>query len=396
MRNLPLVAAFVALAFVGWGVFGPLLELGQISMHYSALRPLICVGVATFLSAVGGSIVLLRAYDEEGHWTSGGIAWGLIAGAAAAIGTLGVMLAMKYRGDAVTVLPAAVGLIPVMHALWRMFVAGTLKENHPLFYGAAVFVMVGAVGVVLFQPRPQNVAIEQTETGKITVTRITHGGDQETTMSAASFEELKSKPHLEEAYRLYQQTRKLGARETGMVALGVLLAALCWGSYPTALRKSRRAMEGSRLRPLLVVGVAFLALGVVGPIVLLLTSPEAGRWTFMGVVWALLAGIAAIGGSLGLIGALNCGGRTGYVLPIVFAGTLVVTTAVGLLLDGTIDDASTLFYISLVLILIGAAAAPIFAALDEDDEDESAGQSSNRRNSDDERSGSRQQPAASD
>lgn len=396
MRNLPLVAGFIALTLVCWGVFGPLLELGQVSLHYSALRALICVGAAVSLLGVGVPIVWLRSREEEGGWTSRGIAWGLLAGTAGVLGTLGMVLALKFRGDAVVVLPAVLGLIPVVHAAAMMLATGTFSETSKLFYGAIVLVVVGALGVMLFQPRPQNVAITQSDDGKITVTRTQFGGDKVEEWPAASFAELESKPHLQQAYRLYQQTRPLEASELALVVLSILLAAVCWGSYAACLRRSRLAMEGSRLRPLLVVGVAFLALAVVVPIVLLVTWTEGGRWTVTGALWSLAAGIAAAAGALGLIGALNSGGRTGYILPFVFGGALLVNAIVGLWLDGTFDDAAALFYVSLLLIFIGAAAAPLFAARVDEDEPHEPGPTASRADSQ-HASGQREEaPAATD
>ena len=51
MRTI-FVLAFVAFTFLAWGVYGPVLHVGQDAMGHSSLRPFTCVGLAYFLVAV--------------------------------------------------------------------------------------------------------------------------------------------------------------------------------------------------------------------------------------------------------------------------------------------------------------------------------------------------------
>src|SRR5258708_39915472 len=99
MKNFLLVLAFTGLTALCWGVYGPVLRIGQADMGGGHLRPFICVGVASFLIAIVVPGVLLRLYGEKGHWTSQGTIWSLIAGAAGAIGALGIILAFNNRGN---------------------------------------------------------------------------------------------------------------------------------------------------------------------------------------------------------------------------------------------------------------------------------------------------------
>src|SRR5436190_22372813 len=105
MKNLVALLAFIALAMLSWGVYGPVLQRGQAGMAGSALRPFICVGMAYFIIAVIAPSVLLQVTKEKGHWTTSGITWSLIAGAVGALGALGGILAMAFRGNPLYVMP---------------------------------------------------------------------------------------------------------------------------------------------------------------------------------------------------------------------------------------------------------------------------------------------------
>ena len=63
MKSLAYVLPCVALTFFSWGVYGPVLHVGQElmadSQGLSTLRPFICVGVAYFLIAVVFPLVVL-------------------------------------------------------------------------------------------------------------------------------------------------------------------------------------------------------------------------------------------------------------------------------------------------------------------------------------------------
>src|SRR5260370_1209605 len=60
MKNFLLVLAFTGLTALCWGVYGPVLRIGQADMGGSHLRPFICVGVAYFLIAIVVPGVSLR------------------------------------------------------------------------------------------------------------------------------------------------------------------------------------------------------------------------------------------------------------------------------------------------------------------------------------------------
>lgn len=98
----------------------------------------------------------------------------------------------------------------------------------------------------------------------------------------------------------------------------IALTFFCWGAYGPVLHNGQLAMQGSRLRPLLCVGLAYFAIAVVVPIVILSIRGEAGSWTAGGIFWSLFGGALGAIGALGIILAFNFGGKPAYVMPLVF------------------------------------------------------------------------------
>jgi hypothetical protein len=89
-----------------------------------------------------------------------------------------------------------------------------------------------------------------------------------------------------------------------------------------------------RFRPFICVGVAYLIVAIIGPIlVMYATGIDKGEglqsgWTFSGIVWSTVAGAVGALGAFTLIMALGIGGPSspGYVMPIVFGFAPVIST----------------------------------------------------------------------
>ena len=101
MRNFSFLI-FVAMTFCCWGIYGPVLHVGQELMAggegKASLRPFMCVGIAYFIIAVVYPLIVLQTKGESGNWTKGGFAWSMAAGIITAIGALGIVLAFKFQG----------------------------------------------------------------------------------------------------------------------------------------------------------------------------------------------------------------------------------------------------------------------------------------------------------
>ena len=59
----------------------------------------------------------------------------------------------------------------------------------------------------------------------------------------------------------------------------IALTAVCWGVYGPVLHKGQQGMQGSRLRPLLCVGIAYFAIAVVVPMSLAPAGPDSATLT---------------------------------------------------------------------------------------------------------------------
>jgi hypothetical protein len=367
MRSLVAVLSAVVVTFLSWGLYGPVLHEGQDAMGHSSLRPFICVGVAYFLIAVVVPVVLLFTQGEKGHWGIVGTFWSLAAGAAGAVGALGIIWAFKFRGNPVFVMPLVFGLAPVVNTFVTMGMTHTYRKAGKIFFAAVIVVAVGAAGVLVFGRLPKaegggaKTEVDEQADGKIQVTIIDQDGGERKTPWLTT-EKLAS-DYTEEykAYRQYLRAQPLTFPELGAIFLSIAVTALCWGSYGPVLHKGQMRMAGSRLRPFLCVGLAYFAIAVVVPIVILSGYNEPGQWTIMGTFWSLAAGAAGAIGALGIIVAFNFGGRPIYVMPLVFGGAPVVNTVTTIIHDGTYNLIGAPFYVSLLMVITGAVCVLVFA-----------------------------------
>lgn len=322
MKGMLAVLLSVALTAICWGIYGPMLHQGQHDMgaivngaHIpSQWRPFTCVGLAYFGIAVLVPILLLRTRGEPGHWSITGTIWSLAAGAAGAIGALGIIMAFKNHGNPIFVMPLVFGGAPVINTFFTMHLGKSYKEAGPVFFAGLILVVTGAATVLIFKPGPSRAAAELT------------------------------------------------ASQMLMVASWVAVTALCWGIYGPVLHKGQVAMQGSRLRPFICVGLAYFLIAVILPLTVLSISPEPGQWTnFSGTAWSLAGGAAGAIGALGIILAFTYGGKPVYVMPLVFGGAPVVNTLTTILTTGSLASVSPVFFAGLIIVVVGAVTVLVFA-----------------------------------
>jgi hypothetical protein len=344
MRSLPIVLLFTAMTFVSWGLYGPVLHEGQLGLGVagrpSSLRPLICVGTAYFLIAVLVPLILLRLRGEKGRWTITGAFWSFMAGAAGAVGALGITLAFKFGGRPIFVMPLVFGLAPVMNTFVTMWMTRTFRQASPAFIAGVIIVAIGAAGVMYSKP-----------------TRTTvHGHPNAAAVASAVSEDAATA-------QADSSTSPSGTWLTRLtlVPLFIALTACCWGSYGPVLHKGQMKMAGSRLRPFLCVGLAYFFIAVLAPLSMMRVFVEEGAWTLHGTAWSLAGGAAGALGALGIIMAFNFGGKPIYVMPLVFGGAPVINTFTTILHEGTYQQTTALFYASLMLVIGGAVTVLVFA-----------------------------------
>jgi len=130
-----------------------------------------CVGIAYFLIAVVFPLFVLQTKGESGSWSAGGIIWSFIAGLVGAIGALGIVLAFKFGGKPVYVMPLVFGLAPVVNTFVTMTMAGTFKQAKPIFFVGIVLAALGAAGVLRYKPaKPKVTQPEKTAAMQIEIT----------------------------------------------------------------------------------------------------------------------------------------------------------------------------------------------------------------------------------
>lgn len=330
MRNLLLVIASFGLTILCWGIYAPVLHWGQAGMfvlpegalaegsHMARLRPFVCVGLAYFAIGVLVPSLLLYLRGEKGHWTLTGIIWSLAGGAVGALGALGIILALYFGGKPVYVMPLVFGGAPVVNSFLTIVWARKLREVGPLFLAGLVIVLLGATTVLIFKP---------------------HGGE------AAS--------------------QDWGVNWALQIA-SIALVVVCWGAYGPVLHKGQAAMDHSRLRPLICVGLAYFAIAVVVPYLLLLSGAvveysEFSWATRDGVFWSVAAGSAGALGALGIIMAFNFGGKPVFVMPLVFGGAPVVNVLFDSYHKNLMGELSPFFIAGLILAIAGSAMVLVFA-----------------------------------
>jgi hypothetical protein len=271
------------------------------------------VGLAYFLIGVVIPIIWLVTRGEKGHWTTSGTLLSLAAGILGAVGALGIILAFNSGGSPVYVMPLVFGGAPVVNAFLTIYLVHKLKQIGPLFLAGLIMVALGAVIVLVFAPTAQS--------GEWTSNPV------KWVIQLAS----------------------------------IALVIVCWGSYGPILHKGQASMQQSRLRPLLCVGLAYFAIAVVVPNMLLPVWPEESTYNLGGSFWSLAAGAAGALGALGVILTFNFGGKPIYVMPLIFGGAPVVNTIFSAAVQRDLHHLKPTFLAGLILVIGGAAVVLVFA-----------------------------------
>jgi hypothetical protein len=347
MKTLAALLGAIFLAMICWGVYGPVLREGQLSMNGSTLRPFICVGLAYFLIAVLAPILVLRLRGEVGQWSTTGIIWSLAAGAAGAIGALGVILAMKFRGDPLYVMPLVFGGAPVVNTFLTMYWSKTFGQISPVFIAGLILVIVGAVTVLVFRPQGHGPAAAAAPPAAQPAAQAPADA------AGAATSQPKGPSRLARAEKAVVRY--------SLVITFALLTALAWGAYGPTLHRGQMAMAGSRLRPFICVGVAYFLIAVLVPSLLLTQWADPGEFTPRGSLWSLLGGATGALGALGIIMAFNFGGKPIFVMPLVFGGAPVINTFVSVTQTGQWGDLHAFFYAGLIVVIAGAVTVLVFA-----------------------------------
>lgn len=130
-------------------------------------------------------------------------------------------------------------------------------------------------------------------------------------------------------------------------------AALSWGVYGVLLFKGQVGL-GNPMKALLCVGVAYVAMAVIAPLVSLGPGGVTG-FNASGTTMATIAGALGAAGAICIIFAFKNGGVPNFVMPIVFGGAPIVNTLLTMTLNPPKEHVNPLVWIGVIVTAVGAA-----------------------------------------
>ena len=331
MKSLLLPIPFAAITILAWGSYGNWLHAAKADVDELRMRQFFCVGLAYFILAIVIPTLFIKLKGEKGAFTASGIIWSLAAGVCGALGALGIIMALSAGGSGAPlyVMPLVFGCAPVVNTLVSMTMNRSLKDANSAFLAGIVLVAIGASLVFITKPK---------------ATAHHEPASKETTSKSETKSETKSES--------LSETKPAKEKSINWLTVigGILLTALSWGTYGSVLHKGQALMKGSRLRPLICVGLAYFVVAVIVPLGLIQANPLAGMGS-AGLL-AFLAGAAGAIGAFGIILSFTFGGKPIYIMPLVFGGAPVVNTLVASY--GNYGQIGPFFIMSLTVVIVGA------------------------------------------
>ena len=132
-------------------------------------------------------------------------------------------------------------------------------------------------------------------------------------------------------------------------------AALSWGMYGPTLHGGQVKL-GSPFRALLCVGIAYMLVGVLVPVVALSMQGELGKgWNASGFTQATIAGGLGALGAVFIIYAFRAGGLPTYVMPLVFGGAPLVNVLFTMYLHPPKVAPNPMLWVGFALVAAGAS-----------------------------------------
>lgn len=155
---------FALMTVVSWGVYGILLHKGQVLMGdpvNGRYKAFLFVGVAYFVVAILGPLLVLKSAGASWKFTAGGINWSFVAGVAGAIGAFTTLLALgaAFKGRVANPPAVVMSIVfsgaPIVNALVSIWLDRLAGKHYALpvpFLAGIVMAAVGGFMVVKFKP----------------------------------------------------------------------------------------------------------------------------------------------------------------------------------------------------------------------------------------------------
>ncbi|HAA77063.1 TPA: hypothetical protein DCE37_18280 [Candidatus Latescibacteria bacterium] len=150
--------SFAMITVASWGCYGVLLHTGQVGMadpENGRYKAFLFVGVAYLVTAVIGSLIVLKIGGAEWTFPAKGTWWSLIAGCAGALGAFGILLAFGAKGTPPVVMTIVFAGAPIVNAIVSMVIhppAGGLAALNWQFIVGILAAAGGASLVTLYRP----------------------------------------------------------------------------------------------------------------------------------------------------------------------------------------------------------------------------------------------------
>jgi hypothetical protein len=129
-------------------------------------------------------------------------------------------------------------------------------------------------------------------------------------------------------------------------------AALAWGVYGAMLHRGQTILANP-MKALLCVGIAYFLIGVLAPVVTLMSQGALNGFSAEGSTWATVAGALGAIGALFIILAFKAGGVPTYVMPLVFGGAPLINVLVSMWIHPPKVAPNPMLYLGFLLVAGG-------------------------------------------
>ncbi len=159
---------YALMTVVSWGLYGICLHQGQTGMGdpvNGRYKAFLFVGIAYFLIAILGPLILLLAKGADWSLPAAGLRWSLAAGSVGALGAFCVLLAFGAKGHPAVVMSIIFAGAPIVNAVVAFAMhppAGGFKAIRWPFVVGVLLAAVGGMLVTMYKPgaAPPKPAVE--------------------------------------------------------------------------------------------------------------------------------------------------------------------------------------------------------------------------------------------
>ncbi len=152
--------AFALMTVVSWGVYGIFLHSGSMGMAAGGdpaigrIKAFLLVGVAYFLVAILGPLIILLVKGADWTFPAKGSGWSLIAGVVGALGALFVLLAFGAKGTPAAVMSIVFAGAPIVNAVVAISMAKLWDGIRWQFMLGILLAAIGGTLVTFYKPNP--------------------------------------------------------------------------------------------------------------------------------------------------------------------------------------------------------------------------------------------------